>query len=131
MASDQQLVDRLSRLLASRPGVVPRRMFGGTCFMLNGKMCVGVHKKSLIIRIGVEQAGRLFTRPHVKPMDLTGKVMKGWAEVLPEGLRRDMDLLRYAELALGFVSTLNTKQKSGLASKRARGTSRSTASRVC
>src|SRR5216683_8330404 len=110
MASDQHLVDRLSKLLSGRPGVTPRRMFGGTCFMLNGNMCVGVHKQSLIIRIGTDQADKLFSRPHVKPMDLTGKVMKGWAEVLPEGLRQDEDLLRYVELALAFVSTLPRKQ---------------------
>src|SRR6266851_2045413 len=110
MVSDQQLVDRLSKLLAGRPGVAPRRMFGGTCFMLNGNMCVGVHNKSLIIRIGVEQADAVMSKRHVKPMDLTGKVMKGWAEVLPEGLRRDDDLLRYAELAIAFVSTLPPKR---------------------
>jgi TfoX/Sxy family transcriptional regulator of competence genes len=126
MASDQQLVDRLSKLLSGRPGVAPRRMFGGTCFMLNGNMCVGVHEKSLMIRIGVAQADKLLSKPHVKPMDLTGKVMKGWAEVLPEGLRRDKDLLRYAELALGFVSTLDAKEKSGPTPRRSRKSSRST-----
>jgi TfoX/Sxy family transcriptional regulator of competence genes len=129
MASDQQLVDRLSRLLADRSGVAPRRMFGGICFMLNGNMCVGVHKKSLIIRVGVEQTGKLLSTPHVKPMDLTGKVMKGWAEVLPEGLGKDKDLLRYAELALDFVSTLDAKSKSRGAPKRSRGASRSASGR--
>jgi TfoX/Sxy family transcriptional regulator of competence genes len=118
MASDQQLVDRLSKLLSDRPGVTPRQMFGGTCFMLNGNMCVGVHKKSLIIRIGADQAEQQFSKPHVKPMDLTGKVMKGWAEVLPEGLRQDKDLLRYSELALEFVSTLPAKKKSSAAAGR-------------
>lgn len=112
MASDPQLRARLSQLLAGRPGVAPRHMFGGTCFMLNGNMCVGVHKKSLIVRVGVDQAQQLFSKPHVKPMGLTGKVMKGWAEVLPEGLRQDKDLLRYAELALAFVSTLPAEQTS-------------------
>ena len=116
MASDPQLVDRLSRLLSGRPGVAPRHMFGGTCFMLNGNMCVGVHEKSLIVRIGMDQADQLVSNPHVKPMDLTGKVMKGWAEVLPAGLRQDKDLLRYAELAITFVSTLPAKRKSRAAS---------------
>jgi TfoX/Sxy family transcriptional regulator of competence genes len=110
MASDQQLVDRLSRLLSGRKGVTPRRMFGGTCFTLNGNMCVGVHNKSLMLRVGSDQAEGLFTEPHVKPMDLTGKVMKGWAEVLPDGLRDDKDLLRYAEMALTFVATLPAKE---------------------
>ena len=77
--------------------------------MLNGNMCVGVHKQSLIVRVGTDQAQKLFSFPHVKPMDLTGKVMKGWAEVLPEGLHRDEDLRHYCELALEFVSTLPVK----------------------
>jgi TfoX/Sxy family transcriptional regulator of competence genes len=122
MASDPQLVDRLSRLLAGRRGVTPRRMFGGTCFMLNGNMCVGVHNKSLILRVGSAQAEGLFTKPHVKPMDLTGKVMKGWVEVLPDGLRDDKNLLRYAEMALAFVTTLRAKQKSKpIPSRKTRG----------
>lgn len=112
MASDQQLVDRLSRLLAGRRGVTPRRMFGGTCFTLNGNMCVGVHNKSLMLQVGCDQTEELFTEPHVKPMDLTGKVMKGWAEVRLEGLRNDKDLLRYTEMALTFVATLPAKQAS-------------------
>jgi hypothetical protein len=99
-------------------------MFGGTCFMLNGNMCVGVHKKSLIIRVGAAQADELFTEPHVKPMDLTGKVMTGWAEVLPDGLRRDKDVLRYAEMALAFVATLPRKEKSGAAPSTCRPRSR-------
>ena len=110
MASDQRLVDRLSELISDRPGVAPRRMFGGTCFMLKGNMCVGVHKDSLILRIGAAQADELLTRPEVMPMDLTGKVMKGWVEVQSEGIREDKDLLRYAELALAFVSTLPAKE---------------------
>jgi TfoX/Sxy family transcriptional regulator of competence genes len=58
MASDQQLGDRLSRLLSGRRGLTPRRMFGGTCFMLNGNMCAGVHNKSLILRVGTGADGR-------------------------------------------------------------------------
>jgi TfoX/Sxy family transcriptional regulator of competence genes len=86
-------------------------MFGGTCFTLNGNMCVGVHNKSLILRVGSDQTETLLAEPHVKPMDLTGKVMKGWAEVLPDGPRADENLLRYAEMALGFVATLPAKQE--------------------
>ena len=109
MASDQQLVDRLSKLLSGHPGVEPKRMFGGVCFMLNGNMCIGVHKTSLIVRIGEEQAEALMRQTHVKPMDLTGKVMKGWATIVPEGVRRDADLARFVDVALAFVATLPAK----------------------
>lgn len=117
MASDQQLVNRLTRLLSDKPGVTPRQMFGGTCFMLNGNMCVGVRNKSLMLRVGSQQMETLAVEPHVKPMDLTGKVMRGWAEVQPDGLRRDKDLLRYLEKALTFVATLPVKAEKRSASR--------------
>ena len=109
MASDPQLVERLVKVLAVYPDLVQRRMFGGNCFMLNGNICVGVHNKILIIRVGQSQAEALMKTPHVKPMDLTGKVMKGWATVLPEGTQRDEYLLAYAKLAYAFVGSLPHK----------------------
>jgi|GEM_PF-7039407 len=42
-------------------------------------------------------------------MDLTGKVMKGWATILPEAIRTDAQLSSYAQLAVDFVETLPPK----------------------
>lgn len=109
MASDPKLVERLGNVLAAYPELVACRMFGGTCFMLNGNMCIGIHNKDLIIRVGQTQADALMKVPHIKPMDLTGKSMKGWVTVLPQGTRRDEDLLAYAKLACGFVGLLHPK----------------------
>jgi TfoX/Sxy family transcriptional regulator of competence genes len=105
MASDPGLVKRLSDVLSAYPDLEARRMFGGTCFMLNGNMCIGVHNQNLIIRVGQTNANAIMKEPHVRPMDLTGRVMKGWATVLPEGVLRDADLLAYAKLAYEFVGT--------------------------
>jgi TfoX/Sxy family transcriptional regulator of competence genes len=109
MASDPKLVERLGSVLAAYPELVAHRMFGGTCFMLNGNICIGVHNKNLIIRVDQTQAEALMKEPHIKPMDLTGKVMKGWATVLPQGTKRDEDLLAYAKLAFAFVGSLPPK----------------------
>ena len=109
MASDPRLVERLRATLAAYPALIPRRMFGGTCFMLGGNMCVGVHNQDLIIRVGQAEADALMRQPHVRPMDVTGKVMKGWALVKPEGIRGDEDLLAYAMKAYAFVRTLPPK----------------------
>lgn len=84
-------------------------MFGGVCLTLNGNMCIGVHNRSLIIRVGQPVAEALMTESYVRPMDLTGKVMKGWATVLPEGIEQDSSLLAYARLAYEFVGTLPRK----------------------
>jgi hypothetical protein len=113
MASDPKLVARLEGLLAGRPGLAPRTMFGGVAYMLNGNMCVGVHKHWLIIRAGERLAATLLGRAHVRPMDITGKPMKGWIMIAPEGVKRRTDLARYVDAAFKFVSTLPPKPGAG------------------
>lgn len=109
MASDPALVERLRVVLARHRHVEARKMFGGICFTLNGNMCIGVHNKNLILRVGEARAKELLIQPGIKPMDLTGKVMKGWATVLPEAIPTDADLSDYAKLAVDFVETLPPK----------------------
>jgi hypothetical protein len=109
VASDPKLVARLETLLAGQRGVAPRKMFGGACFMLNGNMCVGVHNDELIVRVGDAQTGSLLERAHVRPMDLTGKPMKGWLTIGRAGVARRADLERYVRAALSFVNGLPPK----------------------
>jgi TfoX/Sxy family transcriptional regulator of competence genes len=109
MASDPALVERLRTVLSRNKQVEARRMFGGVCFTLNGNICVGVHNQNLILRVGQARAEELLTKPGIKPMDLTGKVMRGWATVLPEAISTDAELSDYAELAINFVLTLPPK----------------------
>jgi TfoX/Sxy family transcriptional regulator of competence genes len=109
MASDPVLVARLHALLGARAGVEPRKMFGGVCFFLNGNMCVGVHNENLILRVGETAARELLTRAHVRPMDLTGKPMKGWATVLSAAIESDAALAEYVALAADFVASLPKK----------------------
>jgi hypothetical protein len=109
MASDPKLVARLDAILARRSGVEQRKMFGGVAYMLNGNMCVGVHKDWLIARAGELRSAPLLRRAHVRPMDITGKPMKGWIMVEPDGLKRKADLVRYVDAAVEFVATLPAK----------------------
>jgi hypothetical protein len=109
MASDPKLVARLDAILARRPGVEQRKMFGGVAYMLNANMCVGVHKDWLIARTGETRAATLLTRAHVRPMDITGKPMKGWIMIGPDGLKQKAELVRYVDAATEFVATLPAK----------------------
>lgn len=109
MASDPKLIARLGELLAGRPGVTPRKMFGGTCFTLNGNICVGAHNDTLIVRTGEEGAAKLLGRAHVRRMDITGRPMRGWLMIAPAGVKRSADLERYVEAALAFTATLPAK----------------------
>jgi hypothetical protein len=85
MPYDQELDEVLLKATAGW-GTTRKKAFGGTCHLLNGNMLCGVHKSSLILRLGQEEAERALSRPHVKPFDLTGRPMKGWILVEKAGL---------------------------------------------
>jgi TfoX/Sxy family transcriptional regulator of competence genes len=85
MAYDQDLDDRINAVIAGW-GTTRKKMFGGTCNLINGNMMCGVHKDSLILRLGVAEAQEALSQPDVKPMDITGKPMKGWVMVGKKGL---------------------------------------------
>jgi hypothetical protein len=108
MAFDESLAGRIRGILARRKGVEEKRMFGGVGFLLSGNMCVGVWKDSLIARLGVEQGEEAMRQPHVKAFDITGKAMKGWVLVGPEGVADDR-LNDWVRLAVSFVGQLPRK----------------------
>ena len=114
MPFDATLVDRLSNVIRKKfksiEGLNETRMFGGFGYLLNGNMCVGIHKDTLIIRVGEDVAKEVIGETHVRPMDLTGRVMKGWATVEPEAMAADTTLERFVRLAVDFVSTIPPKK---------------------
>ena len=98
MPFDATLAERLQGVISSAfadvEGLAETRMFGGFGYLLNGNMCVGIHKNTLMIRVGKIMAEKLIKEPHVRPMDLTGRVMKGWATVEPQAMADDKSLQR-------------------------------------
>ncbi len=109
MPYDPGLAERLAENMPPHAGLEETRMFGGFGYMLNGNMCLGIHKDDLIVRVGLEASEKILREPDVRPMDLTGKVMKGWATIEPPALAEDADLARYCRLAIDFVETLPAK----------------------
>ncbi len=92
-------------------GLAETRMFGGFGYLLNGNMCFGIHKDTLIVRVGIDAAEEIIREANVRPMDLTGKVMKGWATIETAALSEDADLERFCALAISFVSELPAKKR--------------------
>jgi TfoX/Sxy family transcriptional regulator of competence genes len=79
MAYNEKLADRVREIIAeTHKDVEEKRMFGGLCFMVNNKMCVGVEQKRLMIRLDPSRYEEVLEKEGVKPMDFTGKVMKGY-----------------------------------------------------
>jgi len=77
--------------------------------MINGNMCVGPWKGSLVVRLDKNNHDETQSEPHVKPMDITGKAMKGWALIEPAGIESDDDLKAWVRRAAKFASSLPAK----------------------
>jgi TfoX/Sxy family transcriptional regulator of competence genes len=105
MAYDEALAARLRALLARRGGVAELKMFGGLCYMLDGKMLVGVIGADLMVRVGPESYEEALARRHARPMDFTGRPLTGFVYVAPAGYR-GASLGKWVEEAAAFVATL-------------------------
>lgn len=106
---DQDLLERIRKLVKDRSGFSEKKMFGGICVMLHGNMCVGTWQGSLVVRLDKADHDQTQADKHTAPMDITGRVMKGWALVRPAGIAEDHDLKHWVERAASFVTTLPRK----------------------
>ena len=109
MAYDEELAERVRRALAPREGLSEKKMFGGIAFMLRGNMACGIVKDELMVRVGPERYDDALARPHARPMDFTGRAMRGMVYVTPEGLRSDTDLSVWLQRGLEFAESLPPK----------------------
>ncbi len=108
MPYSEFLADRVRRRLSSGGLVLEKKMMGGLIFMVHEKMCIGVDtdRKSgddrLMVRVGKAVHDHLLARPGCREMDFTGKPMKGFLFVYPEGFDSDGDLDFWVGKALEF-----------------------------
>jgi hypothetical protein len=109
MAFDESLAARIRDTLARNKGVAEKKMFGGVGFLLHGNLLVGVWKDALVVRLGPDEGDLALLEPHVKEFDITGRAMKGWVLVGPEGVEGDEQLGGWIERATKFVKTLPAK----------------------
>ena len=108
MAYDLTLAGRIRTHLEGIP-VAEKRMFGGIGFLLHGNMACGVYKNDLVVRVNPGKSNVLLKKPHAKPFDITGKPMKGWLLVEPEGVNTDKRLSAWVKEGIEFTATLPPK----------------------
>ena len=112
MAYNEKLADRVRNILLDRGHVDERKMFGGLAFMVNDKMCVGILQEKLMARIDPEIYTTALQKKGCKEMDFTGRPMRGFVFVEPNGTTTKKDLQFWIELALAFnKKAKQSKQK--------------------
>lgn len=109
MPSDPALVARVRDRLARTRGVTEKVMFGGAAFFLDGNLLVGVWDDALIARVGPAAAPAALAEPHVRPFDVTGRPMKAWVMIDPDGLDTERQLGDWLDRATAFVGGLPAK----------------------
>jgi hypothetical protein len=112
VAYEQALAARVRAALlrsgTAAVGEIP--MFGGLCFTVAGHMCCGVTGSDLMVRVGPDRHAAALARPHARPMDFTGRPLRGYVFVRPEGTRRAAQVAPWIGLALAFVASLAPKR---------------------
>ena len=80
-----------------------------TAFLLHGNMLVGIWKKSMIVRLGPDEHEAALLEPHVGEFDITGRPMRNWVAVEPDGVADDEAVKDWVRRAMKFVGKLPGK----------------------
>lgn len=113
MAYDEGLAQRIRETLADRDvdagPIVEKKMFGGLAFLVSGNMSIGVRDDELMVRVGKDGHEDALAQSHARPMDFTGRPLKGFVYVEAEGIAEDEDLAAWVERGVAFASSLPAK----------------------
>lgn len=111
MAFSEALAERVRHTLQHSEHVKELNMFGGLCFMVDDKMCVGIMKDELMCRVDPLKMDELLERGHCKLMEFTGRPMKGFLIVEPAGFESQHQLETWVNLCLEYNPIAKASKK--------------------
>lgn len=112
MAYNEQLADRIRATIAvTHQQVDEIKMFGGLCFMVNGKMCAGVQKERLLVRLDPSIFEAVIEMEGCMPMEFSGKISKGFVLVDGTEVTTKKKLEYWLKLALDYNPTAKSSKK--------------------
>jgi hypothetical protein len=114
MAYNQNLADRIvAKLLDKNIVFSEKKMMGGLAFMINDKMCIGVVKEEMMLRVMDRNYEIMLEKPHIRQMDFTGKPLKNFLFLEPEALKKEKEFEDFIDLGIEFgeKGVVKTKKK--------------------
>ncbi|WP_165351145.1 TfoX/Sxy family protein [Ciceribacter ferrooxidans] len=109
------LAERI-RAIVGQP-ILPKPMFGGLTFLLNGNMLCCVSNKGLMARVGAAAESDALTRPFATRCLGAGRPMAGFILVEPRGVSSDSELRAWVQMTLDYVGKLPPKEPKARKSK--------------
>ncbi|MBX7046010.1 MAG: TfoX/Sxy family protein [Ignavibacteria bacterium] len=118
MAYSEKLALRIEKIFnTEKVKFESKKMMGGLCYMVNNKMCLGVEKDRIMARVGPESYDEAMKIKGAKPMDFTGKVMRGFVFVNEKYLEKETDLKKWVALCLEYNPKAKISKKKKMASE--------------
>lgn len=104
MATDNDLLSRVKTILVDEP-YIEKEGYGGTVFQIGNHLVCGVKDEYFLVQIGEDRFDEFLTHPLARPLEVDGKPISGWVEILPTGTRRDVDLTGWVNTGLEYMKT--------------------------
>ena len=118
MAYDEFIADRIRRTLKElNVETTEMKMMGGLLFKMDEKMLCGIHidKKYgdtlFMARIGEDIYESELEKKETLPMDFTGRPMRGYIFVTPDGIDMEDDLKYWLQLCIDFNPLAKASKK--------------------
>ena len=111
MAYSEELAIRVRAILVDHPRVEEKKMMGGLTFMVNNKMCVGILQDDLMARINPADYETALEKTGCREMNFTGRPMKGFVFIDPDGTKSKNDLNYWIGLALEYNKIAKASRK--------------------
>jgi TfoX/Sxy family transcriptional regulator of competence genes len=111
MAYSKELADRIRERLAELPVIEEKEMMGGLTFMVNDKMCVGVIKDEMMLRIDPELHETVIEKTGCRTMDFTKRPMRGYVMIDDTGMRTPKEFEYWITLVLDFNKKAKSSKK--------------------
>lgn len=112
MAYNEKMVVRVREIISlTHENVEEKKMFAGLCFMVNDKMCVGVHENKLMVRLNPDLFDEVVEKDGCEPMNFTGKIMRGFVFVNEDVLKTKKQLDYWVQLGLDFNKLAKASKK--------------------
>jgi hypothetical protein len=111
MAYSEKIANRIREALAHVKKLEEKNMFGGVCFMVNDKMCIGVNLDEIMCRIDPDREEEALARTGARQMDFTGRPMKGYVFVHEDAIKKKSDLDYWVNLCLEFNPKAKASKK--------------------
>jgi hypothetical protein len=111
VAYDEELAERIRRLIGDEPDLTEKKMFGGLAFLIGGNMAIGASGQGgVLVRVDPAQSDTLVATTNASLMEMRGQQMQGWLRVAPEHLRTKPELSKWAKLGTAYARSLPAKE---------------------